>query len=111
MANNTSSPFVSSNGIGSARCVVQNPSTAYTVLADDNVIICGGNSLAITLTSTSNSPVWISSVDGTTQRTGCTIVVGSQDWVIADSGAAAYCERYGPSSMNTWCITGAKTAS
>lgn len=111
MGNNITSPFVVSDGIGSTGCVVKNPSSSYTVLPEDNVIICGGNSLAITLTSTSNSPVWISSVDGTTQRTGCTIVVGSQDWVIADSGCAAYCVRYGPASQNLWAITGAKTAS
>lgn len=111
MGNNITNPFIVSDGIGSTGCVVQNPTTSYTVASTDNVIICGANSLAITLTSTSNSPVWISSVDGTTQRTGCTIVVGSQDWVIADSGCAAYCIRYGPASQNLWAITGAKTAS
>jgi hypothetical protein len=111
MANNQSNPFFVSDGIGSVGCVVVNPSTSYTVGANDNVIICGANSLAITLTATSNSPVYVTSVDGTTQRTSCTVVVGSQDWVIADSGASAYCIRYGPASQNLWAIIGAKTAS
>ena len=111
MANNITSPFVVSDGIGSTGCVVKNPSTSDTVLAEDNVVICGANSLAITLTATSNSPVYITSVDGTTQRTGCTVVVGSQDWVIADSGCSAYCIRIGAPSANQWAIIGAKTAS
>lgn len=111
MANNITSPFIVSDGIGSIGCVVRNPSTSYTVGPNDNVIICGANSLAITLTATSNSPVYITSVDGTTQRTGCTVVVGSQDWVIADSGCSAYCIRIGAASANQWAIIGAKTAS
>jgi len=90
---------------------VVNPSTSYTVGPNDNVIVCGANSLAITLTSTSNSPVYITSVDGTTQRTGCTVVVGSQDWVIADSGCSAMCTRIGPASQNFWAVVGAKTCS
>ncbi len=111
MANNQTSPFFVSDGIGAVGCKVVNPSTSYTVLSDDNVIICGANSLAITLTATSNSPVFITSIDGTTQRTSCTVVVGSQDFVIADSGCAAYCIRYGPASQNLWAVIGAKTAS
>src|SRR5690348_7630722 len=111
MANNITSPFIVSDGIGSVGCVVQNPTTSYTVGAEDNVIICGANSLAITLTATSNSPVYITSVDGTTQRTGCTVVVGSQDYVIADDGCAAHCIRYGDPSSNNWIVIGAKTAS
>jgi hypothetical protein len=90
---------------------IQNPATSYTVLAGDNLIICGANSIAITLTATSNSPVWITSIDGTTQRTGCTIVIGSQDYVIADSGCAALCVRVGAASANQWVVVGAKTAS
>jgi hypothetical protein len=90
---------------------IQNPSTSYTVGASDNVIICGANSLAITLTATSNSPVYITSIDGTTARTGCTVVVGSQDWVIADSGCSAYCIRIGDPSTNQWAVIGAKTCS
>ena len=111
MGNNVTSPFVVSDGIGSIGCVVKNPSTAYTVLPEDNVIICGGNTVPVTLVATSNSPVFITSIDGTTQRTGCTIIVGSQDFVIADGGCGAYCIRYGPASQNLWAIIGAKTAS
>ncbi len=111
MGNNITNPFVVSDGLGSVGCVVQNPTTSYTVLADDNLIICGGNSVAVTLTATSNSPVWVTSIDGTTQRTSCTVVVGSQDYVIADSGCAAFCVRYGAASANQWLVVGAKTAS
>ncbi len=111
MGNNVSSPFAVSDGIGSTGCVIKNPTTAYTVGANDNVVICGDNSLAITLNATSNSPVYITSIDGTSQRTGCTVVVGSQDWVIADSGCSAYCIRIGAPSTNLWAVIGAKTAS
>jgi hypothetical protein len=111
MANNITSPFIVSDGIGSIGCVVANPATSYTVGAEDNVVIAGANSLAITLAATSNSPVYISSVDGTTQRTGTTIVANGANYVIADNGCAAYCIRYGSASANKWAIIGAKTAS
>ncbi len=90
---------------------VVNPTTSYTALSDDNVIICGGNSVAVTLTATSNSPIYVTSIDGTTQRTSCTIVVGSQHYVIADSGCTAKCVRVGAASTNFWVVIGAKTAS
>lgn len=94
---------------------VQNPTTSYTVAAGDNAVICGANSLAITLNASSNSPVYITSIDGTTQRTGCTVLAvtagGTQDWVIADGGCSAYCIRIGPASQNFWAVIGAKTAS
>lgn len=110
VANTSNNPaFVYDNIVQNP--TIQNPSTAYTVLAGDNGIVCGANSIAITLTATSNSPVWITSIDGTTQRTGCTIVIGSQDYVIADNGCAALCMRYGAPSANTWFVVGAKTAS
>lgn len=110
MRNTSSNPgFVYDNVVQNP--TVQNPTTSYTVAADDNIIICGANSLAITLTSSSNSPVYITSIDGTTQRTGCTVVVGSTDYVIADNGCAAYCIRYGAASANQWIVIGAKTAS
>src|SRR5690348_12300146 len=80
--NNTTNPFIVSDGIGSTACVVQHPTTSYTVLADDNVIICGADSLAITLTATSNSPVFVTAADSTTVRSGCTVVVGTQDFAI-----------------------------
>lgn len=91
------------------------PTTNYTVGPNDNYVVCGANSLAITLDSSSNSPVYISSVDGVTQRTGCTIVIATlgvtQDWVIADNGCTAMCTRVGPASANEWAVIGAKTAS
>jgi hypothetical protein len=107
--NNQTTPYNISDGISSVNCVVKNPATSYTVGADDNVIICGGNSVAVTLNATSNSPVYITSIDGTTQRTSCTIVIGSQHFVIADGGCAAKCTRIG--STGTWMVVGAKTAS
>ena len=108
---NSTDPFIVSGNCFGPNAVIQNPSTSYTVLATDDIIVCGANSLAITLTATSNSPVIVTSIDGTTQRTSCTVVVGSQDFVIADGGCSALCIRYGPASMNTWQIIGAKTAS
>ena len=115
MGNNITSPFIVSDGIGSSGCVVKNPGSSYTVLAEDNVVVCGANSLAITLTATSNSPVYITSMDGTTQRTGCTVVVttggAEENWVIADGGCSAYCIRIGAPSTNKWAIIGAKTSS
>ena len=111
MANNIANPFFVSDNIGSVSCVVQNPAVSYTAVAGDNVIICGADSIAITLTSTSNSPIYITSVDGTTQRSGCTIIVGSQDWDISSGGCSAYCIRYGPASQNLWAVIGPKTAS
>lgn len=107
--NNQENPTYISDNVSSSQCVVKNPATAYTVLPGDNVIICGANSLAITLDANSNSPVYITSIDGTTQRTGCTIVVGSQDFVIADGGCAALCLRIAEGS--SWMVIGAKTAS
>ena len=111
MAKNTSQnpAFIYDNVVQNPKVV--NPSTSITVDEDTNIVICGANSLAITLAATSNSPVYITSIDGTTQRTGCTIVVGSQDFVIADGGCAAYCVRYGAPSANQWMVIGAKTAS
>jgi hypothetical protein len=115
MAANTSSnpAFVYDN-------IRQNPTKVitsgnYTVGPNDNYIVAGGNSHVITLDSNSNSPVYISSVDGVTQRTGTTILITTlgvtQDWVIADSGCAALCTRVGPASTNEWAIIGAKTCS
>lgn len=94
---------------------VANPTANYTVAEDDNAVFAGANSLVITLNSTSNSPVYISSVDGVTQRTGTTIQIvnagGTQDWVLADGGCAAYCIRIGDPSANLWAVIGAKTCS
>ena len=111
MSQNTTNPFVFMGNCFGPNPVIQNPSTSYTVLSTDDIVICGANSLAITLTATSNSPVIITSIDTTNQRTGCTIVVGSQDFVIADGGCTALCVRMGPASANQWQVIGAKTAS
>lgn len=113
MANNTTNPYYISDGIGSTDAVKVNPTAAYTVGPDDNYIVCGNNSIAITLDSTSNSPVYVTSIDGTTQRTGCTVKIvipaGTQDFVIADGGCTAKCVRVG--SGPEWIVVGAKTAS
>src|ERR1043165_3278318 len=106
---NITSPYIVSANCFGPNAVVQIPTTSYSVLATDDVIICGADSLAITLTATSNSPVVVTSIDGTTQRSGCTVVVGSQDFVIADSGCSALCIRYGAPSSNTWLVIGSKT--
>lgn len=114
MGNNAANPFVVSDGLGSKQVVVKNPSTSYTVLAEDNLVICGANSLVITLNSSSNSPVYITSIDGVTQRTGCTILAavaaGTVDYVLADGGCTAMCVRVGGSGTE-WVVVGAKTAS
>ena len=107
--NNNQNPTYISDNIQSGSCVTRLPVANYTVLPGDNVIVCGANSLAITLNASSNSPVWITSIEGTTQHTGCTIVVGSQDFVIADGGCGALCVRIAGGS--DWMIVGAKTAS
>jgi hypothetical protein len=113
MPNNITSPAYISDNISSINATKVNPTGAYTVGPNDNYIVCGGNSLAITLDSTSNSPVYVSSIDGTTQRTGCTVKIvipaGTQDFVIADGGCTAKCIRLG--SGPEWIVVGAKTAS
>ncbi len=113
MPNNITSPAYISDNISSINATKVNPSGAYTVGPNDIYIVCGANSIAITLDSTSNSPVYITSIDGTTQRTGCTVKIvipaGTQDFVIADDGCAAKCIRLG--SGPEWIVIGAKTAS
>jgi hypothetical protein len=111
MAANTSNnpAYVYDNIVQNPKVI--NPTASQTIDSDTNVVIAGANSLAFTLTATSNSPVWITSIDGTTQRTSTTIVIGSQDYVIADNGCAALCIRYGAASANQWMVVGGKTAS
>ena|SRR5689334_9181504 len=113
MANNITSPFIVSDGIGSTGCVVQNPTTSYTVASTDNVVIAGANSLAITLASTSNSPVCITSFDDIAgaQRSSTTIVANGVSYTLGTSSCTAYCIRRGPASANKWLIIGAQTAS
>jgi hypothetical protein len=111
MGNNITNPFVISANCFGPNAVTRNPSTSTTALPTDDVIICGGNSVAVTLDANSNSPLIVTSIDGTTQRTSCTVVVGSQHFVIADSGCSALCIRFGPPSANQWAVIGSKTAS
>jgi hypothetical protein len=112
-ANTSNNPGIVYDNIQSSGVKVVNPANSYTALSDDNFIICGANSIAITLDGNSNSPIHISSIDGVTARTGCTISIvvpaGTQDWVIADSGCAATCTRVGDGPL--WHVVGAKTAS
>jgi hypothetical protein len=110
MKNNSINPGLIYDNVVNYPKVV-NPTASMTVDEDTNIVICGGNSLVITLAATSNSPVYVSSIDGTTQRTGCTVKIGDQDYVIADGGCVAHCIRYGDPSANQWLVIGAKTAS
>ncbi len=113
MPNNITSPAYISDNISSINATKVTPATSYTVGPNDNYVVCGANSLVITLNSSSNSPVYVSSIDGTTQRTSCTISIvlpgGTQDFVIADGGCTAKCVRLG--SGPEWIVVGAKTAS
>lgn len=111
MGNNITNPFIVSDGLGSIGAKVINPDASTTVDSETNAVICGADSIAITLTSTSNSPVYITSIDGTTQRSGCTVKVGSQDWTLTNTGCSAYCVRIGAPSANLWAVIGATTAS
>lgn len=106
MPNNESTSFVVSDNTQSAGANVVNPSAAYTVGPEDNFVICGGNSIAITLDANSNSPVHISSIDGTTQRTGCTIVANGNSYQIEDGGSTATCTRVAQGSL--WVVVGAQ---
>ncbi len=109
-ANTSNNPALVYDNVTQNPTVV-NPTSSMTVGAGDNVIVLGANDLAITLAATSNSPVYVTSIDGTTQRTGCTVVVGTQDYVVADSGCTVKCIRYGAASTNKWIVVGSKTAS
>jgi len=92
-----------------------NPTSAYTVGPNDNYVVCGANSIAITLDSSSNSPVYITVIDGVTARTGCTISIATlgvnQDFTLGATGCGALCTRVGPASTNEWAVVGAQTAS
>lgn len=105
MANNKTAETIIYDAVQSANAGVVKPTGAYTVLSTDNVVICGANSLAITLDANSNSPVYITSIDGTTQRTGCTIVANGNSYAIKDGGPVATCIRVAGASL--WVISGA----
>lgn len=110
MPSNVLQPVRLSDNAGSLGATQINTGSTYTVTANDNFVICGEDSTAITLNSSSNSPVYISSIEGTTAHTGCTVTDGTTTWVIADHGCAVECVRLGPGG-NTWVVVGAKTAS
>lgn len=105
MANNKNSDAVVFDAVQSAGATVVNTASSYTVGPNDNLVICGGNSLAITLGANSNSPVYITSIDGTTQRTGCTVAVNSNSYRIGDGGPTAKCTRVAGASL--WIVEGA----
>jgi len=106
MPSNKSSEVVIYDNVQSAGSGVVNTSVSYTVGPNDNFVICGGNSLAITLDGNSNSPVYVSSIDGTTQRTSCTVVANGNSYVIADGGPTAHCIRVAGTGL--WIVIGAK---
>lgn len=105
MPSNESTPFVVSDNTQSAGAKVVNSAVAYTVGPNDNVVIAGANSIAITLDANSNSPVHITSIDATTQRTSVTIVANGNSYRIADGGPSATCTRVAGASL--WVIVGA----
>ena len=104
--NNETAKFNVSDNVQAAGAGVVVPAAAYTVGASDNFVICGANSLAITLDANSNSPVYVSSIDAGVQRTGCTIAANSTSYSIADGGPSAMCIRVAQGSL--WVIIGAK---
>jgi hypothetical protein len=106
MTSNKTNEAVIYDNVQSSGSGVVNTASSYTVGPNDNLVICGGNSLAITLGATSNSPVYVTSIDGTTQRTGCTLVANGNSYVIADGGPTAHCIRVAGTAL--WVIIGAK---
>lgn len=109
MASNKTSEVIWFDNIQASSATVVNPTTSYTAGPNDNLIICGANSLAITLDANSNSPVYVSSIDGTTQRTGSTIIANGNNYKIEDGAPAAMCIRVAGASL--WVIIGAKSIS
>lgn len=106
MPSNKTTKFNVSDNVQAAGANVVTTAVAYTVGPNDNLVICGANSLAITLDANSNSPVYVSSVDGTTQRTGCTLLVNGNTYAIEDGGTAAMCTRVAQGSL--WVVIGAQ---
>ncbi len=115
MGNNIANPFIVSDGLGSKGCKIINPTVSTAVDSETNAVICGADSLAITLNSSSNSPVYITSVDGVTQRSGTTILIVTggvtQDWTLGSSACSAWCVRMGDAGANQWAVIGATSAS
>ncbi len=109
MPSNTLQPVCLSDGAAGLGATEINTGSTYTVTANDNFVICGEDSTAITLNAASNSPVYVTTIEVTTAHTGCTITNGTTTWVIADSGCAAECVKF--QGGNEWIVVGAKTAS
>lgn len=107
MPSNITQPVRLSDGVASEACGQVITGATYTVGPDDNMIICGEDSTVVTLDSDSNSPVYVTTIEGTTAHTGCTITDGTITWTVADSGCAAECVRFGPTQE--WIVVGAKT--
>lgn len=109
MASNKNSEAIIFDSIQSSGAGVVNPSASYTVGANDNLVICGANSLAITLDANSNSPVYVTSIDGTTQRTGSTVLANGNTYKVEDGAPTVHCVRVAGASL--WVIIGAKSIS
>jgi len=105
MASNKASEVPVFDNLQAATATVAKPTGAYTVLPTDNLVICGAGSLAITLDANSNSPVYITSIDGATQRASCTILANGNTYRIGDTGPTAVCTRVAGASL--WVIIGA----
>lgn len=109
MANNKTVETIIYDNVQSTNVKTVKPTAAYSVLSDDNLVICGANSVAVTLDGNSNSPVYVTSVDGTTQRTSCTLLVNGNTYKIEDGGMTAQCIRVAGTAL--WVIVGAKSIS
>jgi hypothetical protein len=109
MASNKTTETIIYDNVQSSSAGVVNTASSYTVGANDNLVICGGNTLTITLNGTSNSPVYITSIDSTTQRTGCLVAANGNNYKIEDGGPTAHCIRVAGTAL--WVIVGAKSIS
>jgi len=72
------------------------------------MIVCGENDTVVTLDADSNSPVYVTAIEGTTAHTGCTVTDGVVAFTLSTSGCAAECVRFGPTQE--WIVVGAQTA-
>ena len=106
MPSNETTKFNVSDNVQAAGAGVVNTAVSYTVGPNDNFVICGGNSLTITLDANSNSPVYVSSIDGTTQRTSCVLAANGNSYAIEDGGSTAMCIRVAQGSL--WVVVGAQ---
>lgn len=108
MPNNITQPVRLSDGAANKAAGQVITGATYTVGPNDNFIICGEDNTVVTLDADSNSPVYVSTIEGTTAHTGCTVTDGVVAFTVADSGCAVECVRFGPTQE--WVVIGAKTA-